>query len=257
MLHEQTLGEPVLRHIADSQAQGLVRGPNHLCLAVDFYLPRVRRVQAKKGKGQLGASGADQAGQSQYLPGMELEADVAELPFLAQSADFQQDLGLVIVLCVLRGPHLPAGHQLDELFLGQSSDIIGADLFPVPEYADAIGDLEDLVQLVADEQHGDAALLYVADYREQVVDVPLAEAGGGLIHDDELLAPGDGPADRHALLLGDGQLPHQCRGVEIRSDSSDCLLGYGHDLGAPHEYLSLLEVLVHGDVLRHAEVGEQ
>ena len=60
-----------------------------------------------------------------------------------------------------------------------------ADHLAVAEHGVAVGDAEDLVELVADEEDRLALGLQLRDDAEQLVDLVVRQRGGRLVHDDD------------------------------------------------------------------------
>ncbi|CAM5239556.1 hypothetical protein STANM309S_04210 [Streptomyces tanashiensis] len=98
----------------------------------------------------LGASGADEPGEADDLPGAEFEVECLELPFSGEALDAEDGFGGGCV-----GPlgedvrDVPAGHEGDDLAggggrCGQSA----GDGAAVLEDGDAVADAADLLQAV-------------------------------------------------------------------------------------------------------------
>ena len=80
-----------------------------------------------------------------------------------------------------------------------------ADHPPAAQHPDAVGDAEDLIEVVADDEDGETPL---AQTEDDLLDGPglgHAEGGSRLVHDDQLGAPGAGAGDRHDLPLATGE----------------------------------------------------
>ena len=94
----------------------------------------------------------------------------------------------------------------------------------VAQHRHPVGDLQDLVEVVGDEQHGGAPLGHATHRREQAGDLRAGQRGGGLVEDEqrELLTfagavEGSGHADRGALGLG--QLADGARRVDVVAEA--------------------------------------
>ena len=110
---------------------------------------------------------------------------------------------------------------------------------------------------MADEQHGDALGLDLADDGEQAVDLAAGQRGGRLVHDQETRVAHPRAGDGDDLAVGGGQ--GSDRGVEIDGDVEP-----GQRLGAEFatalgvdEGLAFAEQPVEGEVLGHRQAGEQ
>ena len=69
---------------------------------------------------------------------------------------------------------------------GQVGREVLADELAVAQHGDAVGDLVHLVEEVADEEDGDAAVAQVADDGEELLDLAAVEARGRLVEDEHL-----------------------------------------------------------------------
>ena len=140
----------------------------------------------------------------------------------------------------------------DQLRLRQLGGRQAGHHLAVAQHGDALGHGEDLVELVAHEEHRDAARLQIAHHREQAVDVALAQRGGGLVEDEQAQVAGEGTADGDQLLLAHRQLAHLGVEVERHLDAR-----HGGAGDAPHlvpvvQGAALLGQVAQGDVLGHA-----
>src|SRR6202022_3095317 len=77
-----------------------------------------------------------------------------------------------------------------------------ADVLAIAQHGDALAEPEYLVELVGDVDQGDAAALQPVEDREKVRGLPLGEAGGGLVEDEDAALEGQGARDLDELLVG-------------------------------------------------------
>ena len=106
------------------------------------------------------------------------------------------------------GKHLvdrAADHQADELRLGDRGDRPVADLLAVAQADEVVGDAEDLVELVGDEDDRAALGLELRDDAEEVVDLVGRQRRGRLVHDDDLRLVRERAGDLDQVLLRDGE----------------------------------------------------
>jgi hypothetical protein len=101
--------------------------------------------------------------------------------------------------------HAPAHHQADEGVLVGLFPPKLPHLFPAPKDGDAVGDGQDLVQLVADEDDGEAPGLEPPDLLEEVLGLLGGEDAGGLVQDQDPGPVEEGPQKLHPLLLPGGE----------------------------------------------------
>ena len=95
------------------------------------------------------------------------------------------------------------------------------DRLAVADDRDRVGDLLDLVQLVADDDRRDALPLEVQDQVEQVIGVLVVERGGGLVEDEELHLLRERLRDLDELLLADADVHDLRRGVLAQADAGE------------------------------------
>ena len=127
----------------------------------------------------------------------------------------------------------------------------------VAQHGDAVGDFEDLVELVADEDHRDAGAAQLADDVEQ----PGYLAGGQrrrrLVHDNQLGIAGKRAGDGDELALGDREFLGPLVEFDRHPDPRERGAGDGaHPLPA-QERPTGRHLALKSDVLKHREVGEQ
>ena len=109
---------------------------------------------------------------------------------------------------------------------GSAVEIPGAargHVLTVAEDREALGNLEDLVELVGDEEDGDAPGLESLDHGEQGLHLPLGEGGGRLVHDDELRVLEQGAADGDELPVCDREVLDALVEVDVEADLGNCV----------------------------------
>ena len=79
----------------------------------------------------------------------------------------------------------------------------------VAQHGDGVRDLGDFVELVGDQDRGDALRLEFQQQVEQRVAVALVQAGGGLVEDQQLNLLGQRLGDLDQLLLADAEIGDQ------------------------------------------------
>ena len=117
--------------------------------------PRRRRLDAEQRQADIGAAGADQPGEAQHLAATHIEADVLEDALAAEPVDTDSSTS----------PGVAGGARLKQSPISRPTmSAISAsaassrprgrvEIVPaVAEHRHPVGDLEDLLQAVADEQ---------------------------------------------------------------------------------------------------------
>ena len=96
---------------------------------------------------------------------------------------------------------LAGSDRVDDLVLRHLRAREQARVAPEPKHGDAIGDLEDVVEVVRDQDDREALLAEPLDEREHLLGLRDAERRGRLVEDDELRVPHHRPGDRDRLAL--------------------------------------------------------
>src|SRR5207249_8821680 len=140
-------------------------------------------------------------------------------------------------------------HELRELALGAVRRSAAAGDPSAPDHGDAIRDLEDLVELVADEDDARALRAKLPEHAEDLARLLRREDGGRLVEDEDPRVAVDRLEDLNALLLADGELIDAGRGLDIEPqllrEQPDPLrrLGEVEDLADANDLLSENDVL--------------
>ena len=96
---------------------------------------------------------------------------------------------------------------LDGQEIGVGDGALGDDL-AAPHHDDAVGDLEDVVDVVGDEEHGVAGVAHLLDEAQHAVGLLDAEIVGRLVEDDHLGGELHGARDGDRLALAARQRAH-------------------------------------------------
>ena len=163
------------------------------------------------------------AGDAEDLALMDREGDVVDddpvgLVVAGREADDLEfdDVGDGRLLGV-GGGELTADHQFAEPPLVDVGREHGGDRVTVSDDGDLVGDGQHLVELVADEQDGDALGDEMLEVAEQLVDLLGDEHGSGLVEDQDAGAAVQHLEDLDALAFADAEVLDD--GVEIEVDA--------------------------------------
>ena len=123
--------------------------------------------------------------------------------------------------------HVAADHALDDAGLADRhrARVDGLHRGAVAHHGDGIGDLASLVELVRDQDRGDALALEFQQQFEQRVAVVFVQAGGRLVQDQQLYALGQRLGDLDQLLLADAEIGDQRIGRFLQADLGEQLAG--------------------------------
>src|SRR5579883_675253 len=114
---------------------------------------------------------------------------------------------LFIPLCFLFGGLLLGADDQphDLVIVGRAGDAL-ARLASTPHHNNAVRNLEGVAQVVADDEHRDAALAQGAHKLEYLALLRNAQGGRRLVHNHQACVPVDGARDSYRLALAAGQL---------------------------------------------------
>ena len=199
-------GAPGRGYVGDAAVDGAA-GSGAERPACEQDAARARSLQPIDGLAQLEVARADQAVEAQDLPGAQREADVFEASRAGQALDDERRFVLVAIrggaaahVRLLEEGGLLAQHQAYEFLFVGGSGFEGGDLPSVAQHRDAVGHPGDLLEEMGDVDHGLARARQVARQFEQVAGLHGAEGAGGLVHDDQLGARGEGAGDLGQLM---------------------------------------------------------
>ena len=152
--------------------------------------------------GDADPAAAGRAGNAEHLAAAHGEADVGEV-VAGEVAHLERDRRALRARPADRvgdaEMHLLAGHRLDQPVLGQVGDRRRDDVAGVAQHRHRLADLVDLLQVVRDEEEGDALRLQLAHAHEQALDLVAVELRRRLVEDDEARAVGERTGDLDQL----------------------------------------------------------
>ncbi len=203
----------VLGNMADSEVDDLSGAcTRHVARRDD---DSARRSLAEPGKDldELGLPVAVDAGDADDLAGPDRERDAAHPLQVAvvqrvEVIDFEQRLSGCRRALLDTEQHLAPHHHSRQPFLRGALAWHGVDFFAAAQHGDAICDLEYLVELVADEDHGHALAREQTEDLEELDRLLRREHGGGLVEDEDVRSPVERLQDLHPLLLADADVLH-------------------------------------------------
>ena len=176
------------------------------------------------------------------VPVLHLEEDLADLRLVVREPGFQR----------------PAHHALDDAVLVDAVglDVQGLDRLAVADDRDLIRDLFDLVELVRNDDRGDAAALQAQHEVQQVLGVGLVQRRRGLVQDQELHRLVQGLGDLDQLLLADADLLDRGVRVLAQPHPGQQFGGPGPGLG-PVDHAALGGLVAEEDVLHDGQFGDE
>ena len=121
---------------------------------------------------------------------------------------------------------LPGGDRFDDLLLVGLAALELGDVLAEAQHGDRVGDLEDVVQVVGDQDHGEALLAEALDEVQHLPRLRDAERRGRLVEDHDPRVPHHRLGDGDGLALAAGEpgdgLAHGADGRHREASTASC-----------------------------------
>ena len=244
----------ILRDVRDPRAQRLSRRPRRVPLPRQLCATFVGRRDAEEREPDVGPARADEAREPEHLALADLEADPREDAAPPEPVDAEDDVARLLSRARKEVGEVPADHVLDRLCLRHLGDGPAGDEAAVAKDGDAVGDLEDFLEAVADEEHRDPGRGQQADLLEELADLVGGERRGRLVHDQHADVERERLRDLDGLLLRDGEAARGRPDVEVDVDPAEDRLRVVVQPLPADERAAVL--VADEDVLGDVEVGE-
>ena len=147
-----------------------------------------------------------------------------------------------------------ADHALDQPALVDGAGRLGGDEPAVAEDRDGVGDRQNVVEEVRDEDDAAAAGAHAAQHLEQALHLGRRQSRGRLVEDDDARAREQHAGELDQLLQADRQRAHARVRIDIDAEVGEMPARTVHH-GAPVDDAALRRLLAEIDVLGHREVG--
>ena len=252
----RALGLAILGDIGEPGANGVARRMNVGRLAVDLDRAAGDLAKAEQALHRFGAAGADEAVEADDLAGMQGERHAVEFGGVREIVRFEHDgaeLHLALGIDLLDGA---ADHQADQIGLVDVGDGAGANFLAVAQAGPAIGDAENLVELVRDEENRAIVFFQLLDDDEEIADLARRQRGGRLVHDDDARVMRQRAGDLDQMLLRDAEGPQQRAGVEIGLEAFEQVARANLHLAPVDAPAARERHMAHENVLSDAELVE-
>ncbi len=149
-----------------------------------------------------------------------------------------------------------AQHHPDDVGGVQGVERLGGDLLAVAQDGHAVGEVEDLIKEVGDEDDCKALGFQAADDVEQALNLVAVKAGGGFIQDEDLARKLHRAGDGDDLLDGDGVFGQLGADVDVKAVAGEEVLrGRVDALAVDHAEVGGLAA--EEEVLGDRAVGEE
>ena len=245
----------VFREIANAQTDGIQRFIDRDFLSVQQHPARCFWIGTENEAGKFRASGADQSGQPQHFTRAHLERsgfDLATTEILYVEQDFS---GFAVRLALIKIAQRSSDHHLDDFCRLQLLTRQFADVSPITQHRDAIGQGIDFGHAVTDVDDGDAFIAQFAHDGKQRIGFTVGKCGGRLIHDQDTSAMDQRPGDFNLLLLGDGELAGRCGGGKRCIKQTQDFLGATVHFGGIGNSPTGTWFAAHEHVFGHGQIG--
>jgi hypothetical protein len=247
----------VLRHERDAVLDRVARRAHAHLLAAHADRPRVALVGAEDGAQRLRPARADEPGDAEDLALAHPERDRVRAAAEAQPLDPQQlRVAARRGVAEVRVVHPPADHQPHDAGGVDLRDPPGGRHRAVAHHRHAVGQREDLVEVVGDEDHGDPAGAQAPDDAEERLDLGGRQRRRRLVEDQQAAVARERLGDLDELHLRDPEVLDQRRRRHLELDELEELAGPAVQCPAVDEPPAPRKRLDE-EVLRDAEVRQE
>ncbi len=214
-VEQQPVALAVLGDESDAGLQRLARRARADRSALEHDAPSGDREAAVAGAEHLAAAGADEPAEADDLPGGDGEADVAhdELAGALRMGDAEPldgehlvALGRQLGARRVEVGQAPPDHRADDPLRVELRACDLVDDSAVAQHREAVAQLGDLVEPVADEDGRQPVLAQVADDVEEAVGLLARQRGGRLVEDQHRRVAVERAGDHHELLVTGAEL---------------------------------------------------
>ncbi|TXT50689.1 MAG: hypothetical protein FD137_267 [Spirochaetes bacterium] len=153
------------------------------------------------------------------------DAKVVDVGKIPGDQDFFTRSGLPFLY---RQENLPSHHLIGDSLAVHVRHLVGADHAAVPHHRDPVAELEDFIQLVADENDSVAVGPELLEFHEELVGFLGGEDGSGLVQNKNLGSAVEGLEYLKLLAHGNRDVHHPRAGEHLQVVLVRQLLGYGH-----------------------------
>jgi hypothetical protein len=268
---DHAVAQAVFRNVGDAQvadgarqAVGVRAAGERQRLALEVHLARRRQAHAGQDLHQFALTIAGHAGNRDDLAGAQHEADIGQqldaLAVLQLQVLYVQHRHTRVVGTAGQGvDDLAAHHHVGQVFLGGAGGRHGADYAAAAHHGDGVGDVEDFLQIVGDQDDGLALFLEQPQDFEQRRGFLRGEHGGRLVEDQDVGAAVDLLENLHALLGAHRQVVDHGQRIDVEPVAGADLAQlrfHGGALGLELEtaFAAQHDVIEHGHVLDQHEV---
>jgi hypothetical protein len=178
----------------------------------------VHLVRAADGAHNLRTPRANQPDKTEDFASFERKGDILQLVRIERT-NLQQRFSNAVRPFGVFVFNRASDHLCDHVRAGQVPDRLGIDHVPVAHDGNDVAKLENLIQLVADVDDGNALFLQVMDDLEELLELVAGERTARLVHDDELGVERERFRNLHHLLFGGGEIADQLAGVDRTADA--------------------------------------
>ena len=223
---DEPVAAAVLGDVRDADVGHPARAGLLDVLAGDGGFARVDRSQPGNRLDELGLAIALDAGDDHDLARPDIEVDSLDHHLVAivadlQVANAQDDLAWLRLALGHDQLDIAPDHEVRELLARGRLRVRRAGDAAATEHDDVVGDLQDLVELVGDEDDRRARRRERANDPEQLLGLVWRQNRARLVQDEDVAVPVEGLQDLHPLAYTDGEILD----LRVRIDVQLVLLG--------------------------------
>ncbi|MCY1226554.1 hypothetical protein D9M72_387890 [compost metagenome] len=212
---DRALAAALFGHIDDAAADRLGGAADHEHLAIEPDRTSGRPGDADQRLHEFRSAGADETVETEDLAAAKLEIDVLELGRVAVARNGEHRRADHHFLLRVDRTDGAADHEAHQFVLADIGNQALIHHRSIAEDGVAIGNAEDLVELVTDEEDRLAVSLQPLDKRIEFVDFLVRQRCRRLVHDDHLGIDGKRAGDRDEMFLGNAEITQADRRIEI------------------------------------------
>ena len=244
----------VLGRVRDASAEGILRVPDRHWLVSYQHLARVRGCDPEKREANVRSARSDEPSKAQDLAGADGERYPGERTLLREVPDLEHHVAQLGRRPPEEVAHRPADHVADRRRRRHFAGRPGGDPAAIAQDRDPIGDLEDILHAMGDEEDRDAFAPQGLDDPEEATRLVSRQRCRRLVHDQDANAQRERLRDLEGLLRRDGETARRRADVEARAEPLEDDRGV-----APHRRPvddPAAVTMADEDVLGDGEVGE-
>ncbi|MNI50197.1 hypothetical protein D3C73_1048430 [compost metagenome] len=178
----QTKRQAIFRDVTNAGFDRVFVAAKAHRFTVEVDFSAVRFGHAKQAERQFSTTATEQSAEPQHFSGVQFKTDVVILARTGEFVGFQHDAFVIHVGGFQAVIEFQPGHQFGQVFAADFRRRECADFFAVAYNRHAVGNLQHLIEAMADEHHADAFAFQIVHGAQQLIHFGAGQRGGRLIH---------------------------------------------------------------------------